>query len=110
MTKKRLLLAVIILHTIALTVSVLVMLTTSSNVTKANFYRIHEGTTREEVEQIFGVKGISQSPKEDALVAWVADDGAVVYVRFLDGCVVRKTWHDSEETSFKKIRRWLHLP
>ena len=108
-TKKRLILIAAVPLTIALMVGVLAMLTTRSNVTKANFERIQEGMTRPEVEQVFGMAGISQSSKEDALTAWEADDGSVAYVRFLDGCVVRKSWHDSELTFFQKIRRRLHF-
>jgi hypothetical protein len=55
-TKKRLLLIASMPLAIVVILGVLVMLTTRSNVTKANYDRIHEGMTRAEVEQIFGGK------------------------------------------------------
>ena len=118
MTKKRLLLIAAVPLAIAVILGVLVMLTTRSTVTKANFERIQEGMTRAEVEEVFGEKGEQELPGIVAAYVWYADDGSWTAIDFVDGCVVRKSWHDSadgflrparELTFFQKLRLWLHL-
>ncbi len=109
MTKKRLLLIASLPLVIVVTLGVLAMLPPRPGVTKANFDRIEKGMTRAEVEQIFDGKG--EMARLHAIVEgnWGADDGSFAIIEFLEGCVVRKSWHDSDETILDKIRRWLHL-
>lgn len=77
-------------------------------VTKANFDRIDNGMTLQEVEQILGRPGTYTWGG----YYWSADDGASAFVGFnFDGdSAGPKTWADStESTLLDKIRRWLHL-
>jgi hypothetical protein len=76
-------------------------------VTKANFDRIEEGMTLQEVEQIFGRPGTYTWS-----CYWWQADGARVFVEFdYNGASAgRKTWwEDSTEPILDKLRRWLHL-
>ena len=64
-------------------------------VTKANFDRIEEGMTLQEVEQIFGTPGKYTWGGH----TWQADDGASVFVEFAFSgeSAGHKTWEDSRE-------------
>ena len=108
MTKKRLLLLAAVPLIIAVTVGVLAMLPPSPGVTKANFDRIEKGTTKAEVEMIFGGEGKFWDGQVGG-VCWIANDGSVAVVDFVADYVAKKHWHDSNETILDKFRRWLHL-
>jgi hypothetical protein len=83
------------------------LLSDGPGVTKANFDRIEEGMTLQEVEQILGRPG----KLTWGGYSWEAEDGATVFVVFdFDGASAGpKSWADSRETPLDKIRRWLHL-
>src|SRR5438552_2519853 len=76
-------------------------------VTKADFDRIEEGMTLQEVEQILGKPGTYTWGG----FYWHFDDGAGAFVVFdFNGASAgHKTWQDSTESPLDKIRRWLHL-
>ena len=110
MTKNRLILLASVPLTFAVTLGVLAMLPPGPGVTKANFDRIREGMTYDEVEHILGQEGIHRERREAVLYYWEADNGSQAWIQFQgDFCVVEKRWHDSDETFFDKIRRWLRL-
>ena len=127
--KKRLILIAAVPLIIALTVAVFAMLPPSPGVTKANFDRIHEGMTLDEVREILGNDSVivptghmfsgntaarERFQQELRLItthSWRSDDGAYAEIEFRnDVAKNKKLWIDSTETMWQKIRRWLHLP
>jgi hypothetical protein len=47
---------------------------------------------------------------------WLADDGAVAFISFTGqghgeyARLTHMTWHESTETTWQRVWRWLHLP
>ena len=116
MTKKRLLLLASLPLTIVVILGVLAMLPPSPGVTKANFDCLQEGMTLAEVQKIFGEEGewfgeitLWEIKAPWTGFVWLADDGSIAGIRFVDDCVTDKRWTISNETILDKIRRWLHL-
>jgi hypothetical protein len=121
MTKKRLIIIIVaLLATIAMTIGVLAMWPSSPGVVRANFHRIENGMTMEEVEAIFegepgqqmitqGLAGFPVIPDNISAFYWKEEDGSFALVIFRDDRVSDKQWGNSEETVFEKIRRRLHL-
>jgi hypothetical protein len=119
MSKKRLLLFASLPLTVAVTLGVLAMSPPRPGVTKTNFDRIQEGMTKAQVQEMLGqdgefTGGFTVVDRQEAQIAkaefaWRADDGSVVFIMFVEGCVAAKYWSDSNETILDKIRRWLHL-
>ena len=103
MTRKRLfVIAGIFVSVVCIVLATLAMLPSRPGVTKANFDRIEKGMTRPEVESIFG--------RKESKGFWRADNGACAFVNFnLSGHAVDMGWWDSEETTWEKMLRWLHL-
>jgi hypothetical protein len=96
---------------------VLAILPPRSGVTMANFDRIREGMTEEEVRGILGEKGfevtrfsaINGNLKKK--IRWLVNDWTCADIQFADGLVVEKSWAGNDESSavLDKIRRWLRL-
>ena len=121
-TKKQLLLIAAVPLVLVVTLGVLAMLPPRPGVTKANFDRIEEGMTHEEVVRILGEASIGMGTFERGGVyssteIWAGADGSGARIEFVK--VIRDdepeqvstmTWKDSSDTAFQKIRRWLHLP
>jgi hypothetical protein len=93
-------------------------------VTKANFDKLQEGMSIEQVETWlgadsrrlfgFGRSGLGASTFNQT---WIADDGARAAITFSlqygvdeDWKVASMTWTDSTETTWQRIRRWLRIP
>jgi hypothetical protein len=83
------------------------LMSNGPGVSKANFDRIEEGMTLQEVEQILGTPG----GYTWGGYWWEADDGARVFVLFeySGASAGRRFWQDSTELPLDKLRRWLHL-
>jgi hypothetical protein len=83
------------------------LMSNAPGVTKANFDRIEEGMTLQEVEQIFGRPG----KYTWGGYSWQADDGARAFVVFAfnGDSAGHKNWENSTESPLDKLRRWLHL-
>jgi hypothetical protein len=83
-------------------------------VTKANFDRVEDGMSREDVEAILGEDSelflINAGPTH-ATRTWTGADGSTACISFyiLQG-VRSKRWTESTETIPDKLRRWLPLP
>ncbi len=82
------------------------------DVTKANFDRIEDGMTEQDIEAISGPsRGIWKAFQDPSCRqqsdCWERDDGAAAYVDFFDGRVSYKRWTESTETITDKLRRWL---
>src|SRR5436190_14192317 len=98
MTKKRLLLIATLPLAIGVTLGVLAMLPPGTGVTKANFDRINEGMTREDVEAIFGGPSaglrtdFTTGPTIKECECWFRDDGAKGSISFANGHVSEKWW------------------
>ena len=122
MTKKRLLLiGGFLAACVCLPLGIAALLPPTPGVTKANFDRVQEGMTMPEVRAILGEDSIPRlSIGDDARTfndRWIADDGSEA--RILFDCVVGQeeegyvvssmVWHESSETPFQKICRWLRL-
>src|ERR1700722_18496655 len=109
---------------------VLAVASPSPRVTKANFDRVQEGMTLNEVRGILGKDSIivpnghtiiysgtrasyEHFKRELRLInihSWRGDDGAYAEIEFRnDVAIRRKLWSDSTETTWQKIRRVLHL-
>ena len=126
MTKKRLLLiGGFLAACVCLLLGVGAVMPTGPGVTKANFDRIQVGMTKPEVRAIFGRSEAFIAPASGEVPVannenWGAADGSYASIWFSGGIpddleeedyrVVSMTWHESSETPFQKIRRWLHLP
>jgi hypothetical protein len=82
------------------------MASNQPGVTRANFDRIKEGMTLQEVEQIFGGPGTYTWGG----YWWQSDDGARVFVEINGDSAGQKSWVDKTESTLDKLRRWLHLP
>ena len=82
-------------------------------VTKGNFDRIEKGMTSAEVEALFGGEGwnyrVGGTDKDWNGFLWRGDDDSAANIEFINHCVARKYWVNSDETFLDKIRRWLHL-
>jgi hypothetical protein len=116
MKKRRLILIASLSLAIAMFLGVLAMLPERPGVTKANFDRIQDGMTPDEVKENFGGR-----ERDSAYVDmdgfeisstgqnWIVDDHSHVNIRFIQGRVVEKRWVVQDETLLMKIRRWLHL-
>ncbi len=84
-------------------------------VMKANFDRIENGMTVDEVEGLFGgptwscrIRGnLDMAPVTSV---WTGHDGATADISFFKGVVSEKRWTKSTETISDKLRRWLSLP
>ena len=90
-------------------------------VTRTNLDRIEIGMTKAEVKDIFGEEGFElmggygsetvrlpiDGPRK--MFVWFDADVGSARVWFEENRVVEAEWHDSNETVFTKIRRWLHL-
>jgi hypothetical protein len=79
-------------------------------ITKANFDRIEEDMTRDQVA-IFGKPGRLSSgflagPAIISHEVWRAEDGAAATLTFINDRVHRKRWTESDETTSEKIQRW----
>jgi hypothetical protein len=107
MRKRRLLLIASLPLAVAVIIGVLAMLPERPGLTKANFDRIEEGMTLQEVEYIFGRPGRYTWGG----YCWQTDDGARTFVVFdFNGdSAGHKIWEDSTESPLDKLRRWLHL-
>jgi hypothetical protein len=111
MTKKRLLLDVGLLASIACAALVGLAMLPRSRVTKANFEKIEIGMTRTEVEGIFGIEG-EPSMFHHFIGAdtdsrqWLGNDGSFVLITFRRDTVGAKGWEESNETVRKKLSRW----
>ena len=83
-------------------------------VTKANFDRIEDGMTREDVEAILGEGSVMYLINGNMLIStrvWTGQDGSTACITFYVGEGVQsKEWTDSTETVPDKLRRWLSLP
>jgi len=87
-------------------VAATLLMSNGPGVTKANFDRIEEEMTLQEVEQILGRPGTYTWGG----YYWQADDGAKAFVVFVKGdSAGQKNWNDSTESPLDKICRWLHL-
>jgi hypothetical protein len=91
---------------VGVALGVLAMLPPHPGVTPANFARIENGMTRAEVYEIFGRPGMPWFTKR-GWERWDAGDGSWTAIEFRADCVVDRMWHDSPESTFDKIRRWL---
>ena len=110
--RKRLLLAAgTMAGLVGVVLVVLTMLPPNTGVTKANFDRIKDGMTMNEVELIFGEESKWSTGRIGGSIIeiWESADGASACVRFRED-VASKTWTPSSETIPDKIRRWLHIP
>jgi hypothetical protein len=97
---------------VSLVLGVLSMLPTRPGVTKANFDRIEEGMTTEEVKAILGENYEFMGPdlaNSLAAFGFVADTYQAL-IAFRSGRVTDKMWQQNRETFADKLRRWLHLP
>jgi hypothetical protein len=94
-------------------------------ITKANFDRIEDGMTKDEVTAIFGREPHSELPLLDSsggiicggnICRWAGEDGANAQVIFINDaakdarCPGARYWNPSTETITDKLRRWLSLP
>ena len=111
MTKGRLLLIGLFPLAVVVALGVIAILPSGPGVTKSNFDRIENGMTTGEVEAIFGREGSIPVMHEHMWVRWSANDGSgsVAWIGFVDNCVERKEWLDSDATILDRIRRVLHL-
>jgi hypothetical protein len=117
MTKKRLCLiagSLVIFAVAGLTIS-LMMTDNGPGVTKANFDRIKQGMTEEDVARILGRPADLSTPVSSRLpqtirrAYWQGDGEKKVSVTFYDEAAMGRTW-DAPETFLETIQRWLHLP
>jgi hypothetical protein len=95
---------------VGVALGVVMLLPPRPGVTKANFDRMEKGMPIADVQEILGRFDFDYEPNLILWHAWRADDGAEIVIVFGNGCVVSKSWIDSEETIPDKLRRWLHLP
>jgi hypothetical protein len=124
MTKKRwVVLAGMLVACVCLTLAVLALLPPRPGVTPANFERIEDGMTHEEVEKILGGPGVEidrleyvfwTSPAQTARISVLAwehrYDGTYLTVRFdRHNRVIQKDWAQSPPTFMQKLKRLLHL-
>src|SRR5262249_43999136 len=83
-------------------------------VTWANFERIEDGMTQEEVEKILGGPGVDWlSPGRGVRVTYfIWDhpyDRTQVFVGFRDNHVIQKEWGGPPDTFMQKLKRWFRL-
>jgi hypothetical protein len=84
-------------------------------VTQANFDRIKDGMTLAEVEAIYG-KPSSNSflvpfgEPFSVVHSWVSPSGNTAFVHISENVVVYKSWPEADETTLRKVRRWLFPP
>jgi hypothetical protein len=115
MTKKRwIVLAGMLAACVCLTLAVLALLPPRPGVTSANFERIEDGMTQEEVEKILGGPAADWfSPKRGVSVTYfVWDhpyDRTQVFVGFRDNHVIQKEWGGPPDTFMQKLKRLLRL-
>jgi SmpA / OmlA family len=122
MTKKRLIATVGTLACLVFVGLFLLAMFPFAGVTTANFDRIEEGMTRDEVERLLGNPSASRWPKRKiyympqlpklppgcAETEWGGYEGIVV-IHFDDkGTVIQKIMFGSPEPFRDKIHRWLH--
>jgi hypothetical protein len=94
----------------------LAMLPPQPGVTKANFDRIENGMTLQEVERILAAKGVyfnggtTIDPRTPPPLFWLHVNGMSIAVQFNNAKVTSKHFRESTETAFDKVRRWLHFP
>jgi len=123
MTRKRrsLISAAVLAACVCIALGVLAMMPPRPGVTKANFDRIKEGMTLEEVTSIFGSKEASNgvvagtifSQKCDRYHRWEDDDWSCsATVGFRENQVMQMVWSGErrKKTFTDKLRRWLRLP
>jgi outer membrane protein assembly factor BamE (lipoprotein component of BamABCDE complex) len=107
MTRKRyyLIAAAALAACVGILIGVLAMLPASPGVTKANFDRVEEGMTREEVNAILGEPTYYANTR-----SWDHADGSYCQVHFADEKVTSTMIIPADETLSEKLRRWLNLP
>ena len=104
---------------VCLTLIILALLPPRPGVTKANFDRIGEGMTLEQVNAILGPHpdvDITLEPLDtpehkvhEFRLRWYGSDG-VIHVDFgADSICIGKHWNDSPRTLSEIVRQWLHL-
>lgn len=119
-TSKRRRVAIAIVATTCVLLGLTVISPNRPGISKANLNRVKTGMTRTEVEELFGeggsefifaTNGGQYTVVEDSrqMFVWYAADWSGATVWFEGDRVVEMEWHDSNETIFEKIRRWLHL-
>ena len=91
-----------------MTLAVLALLPPRARVTKANYDRIEEGMTREQVEKLLGGRGDEWIGRN--VIVWFNDwDHAKVFICFDDrDRVVEKTW-EPPLTFLERLYDWLGL-
>src|SRR5262249_31338430 len=101
---------------IAMTLGVLVMLPPRHGITKANFGRVQDGMTFDEVKVIFGGPDSFTDPSIEGQerrgeLVWVNDDKSGATICFdEEGKVFDKSWGDSTEDFSEKFCRWIRWP
>ena len=117
MTKKRvcLIAGLQVIFAVAGLAIVLMMTDNRPGVTKANFDRIKEGMTEEDVTRILGRPAYLSTPVSSPLpqtirrAYWQGDDEKKVSVTFYDEVAMGRSW-TAHETFLEKIQRWLPFP
>jgi hypothetical protein len=123
MTKRRcVVMACIAVVSVAISLpTILALIPSGPGPTKTNFDKIQKGMPRAEVEAILGPDGWCEAAFSSGIGfswwVWTSKDGARVRVGYLmvpDGEIVRYTvnemsWTPSNETTFERLKRWLHV-
>lgn len=118
MRKRYLTLAMLFAVFVAAALGILAMLPPRPGVTKANFDRIQNSMTENDIDTIFGAKkasdfsvpGPSSFPHMPRILTWQNDDGARAQFVLIGGKACGKTWHPSNEAFYAKVRRWFRQP
>jgi hypothetical protein len=114
MTKKRwMVLASLLAAGVCLTLAVLALLPPRPGVTKANFDRIEEGMTLDEINTILGRSPdnvIEKNNQGEIWQYWTDYDGEVWILLGNDSTLSDKRWIAYEGTFLQKVRQWLRLP
>ena len=115
MSKKRIIGSVFVLL-FAAALFVAYMLPEGPGVTKANFDKIEEGMTLEEVQSVFGEKGsvvVGWAGVPTAFYHWKTSqrtfNHGAASIEFSNNRVSFKRWYTVDEPLLVKLRRVLHL-
>jgi hypothetical protein len=118
MTKRRIVAFSLVVATILVLVTGLLivkdfMATAAPGVTKANFNRIKEGMTLEEVQEVMGNLGSEfkafQMADGRRFFVWSGEGGLISATFDRNDCVINESWSDFDEPPLDKLARWLRL-
>jgi len=119
MTRKRriLIFAAVLAACVGIALGALAMLPSRPihpGITQANFDRINIGTTRGEVERLFGRPAMwsEPHPQNEALCIdlWFVISEVEACIIFENDIVVQMRWDGPQDPPPDKLRRWLYLP